>query len=385
MSIGFGGDANPIDQDRFLSLMPLERTVAVFDDDAIVGTLGDFELTLTVPGGSQLAMAGTTMVTVLPTHTRQGILRSMITRHLDNAVNRGEPVAGLWASESGIYGRFGFGIATESHDSRIDARAAILPPTSDDVSVRMISRDQILDRVAPLWTQIATERVGFIERAQSRWQSIIDDPEHRREGMSMLRHVVAMRGDAVVGYSSYRQKDKWEGFVSNSEVSVHDVVARDNNAHLALWNYLLTIDLFPTVQFWNLPVDDSLAYQVSQLRTVRRAVLDGLYVRILDVEQALAARTFERDGQLVIAVEDPMGYAAGSYRLDVTNGQASVRKTQDTADITLDVRELGALYLGRNCADLYARTGRVRGASDSVRALGQIFGTARAPWCPEMF
>jgi predicted acetyltransferase len=386
LAMGFGGDAKPDDDDRFRSLMPLDRTVAVFDGDAIVGTLGDFPLSLTLPGGAQLPMAGTTMVTVRATHTRQGILRTMIKRHLDNAVGRGEAIAGLWASEPGIYGRFGFGIATECHDTAIDAARVQLPePADNDVVVELVAADQLGEVVAPYWSAQGKRRAGFIDRNTARWDDIAADPEHRRGGKSAARHIVARRNGEVVGYAEYRQKDKWEGFVAEGAVSIGSLVASDHRAQLALWRYLLSIDLFPNVDYWDGAIDDPLPFAVSNLRNVRRVVLDGLYVRILDVAAALDARHYEHDGRIVLGVTDVMGYAAGTYELVVTNGVGVVAPTETDADVELDVRELGALYLGRRCVDLYARHELITGSTESLRQLDVLFGTARAPWCSEMF
>ena len=64
------------------------------------------------PGG-RLPTAGTSVVAVAPTHRRRGILRAMMTQHLAEVHEKGEPLAALWASESSIYGRFGYGPASE--------------------------------------------------------------------------------------------------------------------------------------------------------------------------------------------------------------------------------------------------------------------------------
>ena len=385
IAVGFGHDYKPAGDERFLSLMPLERTVAAFDGDEMVATLGDFPLQLTVPGGAQVTMAGTSMVVVQATHTRRGILRAMIRRHLDNAVERGEPVAGLWASEPGIYGRFGFGLASECHDVKIDARHVTAPTTADDVQLSMMPASKIPDVVVPFWHQIANERAGFIDRGEPRWQDIMNDPEANRDGATAARHVVARRGDDVVGYMEYRQQSKWEEFVSNGSVGISTLVASDTDAHMALWAYALDVDLFPHVSFWNGAIDDPLAYQLRESRTVKKVVSDALYVRVLDVAAALTARSFEQDGQIVFTVTDDMEYINGTYRLTVTEGIAAVEPTTAAADVVLGARELGALFLGRVCADLYSSTGHITGDALAIRTLGQIFATARAPWCPEMF
>lgn len=385
VTLGFGQDAKPDDDARFLSLLPLERTVAVFDGADIVGNLGDFPLQLTVPGGAQLAMAGMTMVGVRATHTRQGILRSMVNHYLDKAVERGEPVCGLWSSEPGIYGRFGFGLATESHYIKIDTRHLHMNPPSDSIQVSMIEADEIPTLVAPFWSRMATQRSGFLERSDARWQDLIRDPEHRREGGSASRHIVAKRDGNVVGYLAYRQMNKWDGFVADGSINVLGLVGEDIDAHRALWYYATNVDLFPNVSFWDAPTDDPLAYEVSNSRSVHRKLTDALYVRILDVTSALSARTYEADDDLVVEITDQLGYADGTFKVSVRGGAAEVSESTDSPDVSIGVRELSAMYLGRVCADLSARSGLITGDEQAIRRLGQLFATARAPWCPEMF
>lgn len=387
MAVGFGSDAKPELDDRFRKLMPLDRTVAAFDGTAVVGTLGDFDLRLTVPGGTQLPMAGTTMVTVRSTDTRRGILRSMMRRHLDNAVDRGDPVAGLWASEPSIYGRFGFGLATECHFVTIDRRHLTPPPVAADLEIAVLDAGRVAEVMEPFWHELAErpERPGFIDRDRVRWDDIAEDLELMRNGASAARHIVVRRDGDVVGYVKYRQKGKWHEFVPLGTASINEMVALDADAHLALWSHLLSIDLFPNVEYGNAPIDDPVAYVVPDARSVRRVVSDALYVRLLDIPAALGSRTYERDGGLVLQVTDAMGYVDGTYRLAVADGVAKIEPTSDDADVQLDCRELGALYLGRPCATLYASTGRIVGDRAAVTTLAGLFATSTAPWCSEDF
>lgn len=385
LGISFGGDSKPEHDDRFRRIHGIERTVAAFDGDTMVATLGDFAMQMTVPGGAQLSTGGTTMVTVLPTHTRRGILRSMIRQHLDNAVERGDPTAALWASEPAIYGRFGFGLATEMHDVRLDARHLHGLAVTDDIDFEMVPPADVAEVVAPYWHQAAQERAGFIDRDEERWDDIANEPDWQRGGATSMKHVVARRGGEIVGYVAYRQKEKWTNGVPEGLVLVLALVASDADAQLGLWRYLTTIDLFPIVEYPFCATDDLLPYAEGESRAIRRFRTDAMYVRLLDVATALASRTYEQDGELVIEVADSMGYTGGRYSMVVADGQAEVSETDAVADISLDVRELGALYLGRSCCNTYAQLGLISGEAAALRLLGQMFVTAQAPWCSEEF
>ena len=385
LNLGFGGDPNPSGEEGFRATMPLERTLAAFDGDQVVATFGDFPLKLSVPGGASISMAGTTMVTVRATHRRRGILRALMLRNLTDVGERGDPVAGLWASEAAIYGRFGYGQACESHEIKLDARLTALPASPKSIVVEMIPTEQLVADVMPFWSSVAPARSGFVDRSQARWADIAADRESRRGGASMLRCVVARRDGEVQGFLSYRQVREWTDGVPEGSVQIHDLVSADIDASRALWHFVTHIDLFPKVSFWNAPVDDLLTLDAADPRQVHRSVIDTLYVRVLDVRAALEARTYEIDGAVTLEVADDLGFASGTFRLDVADGVARVSRTEAAAEVALDVRELGALYLGMGGAGRLAAAGRISGEAAAVTLLDRLFRTAAAPWCPEMF
>ena len=177
VDLGFGEDAHPDDEAVFRTMMPLDRTVAVFDGTEMVGTLGDWPLTVGIPGGGSLPMAGTTVVGVRSTHRRRGILRAMVERHLEMVVDRGEPLAGLWTSESAIYGRFGFGLANEAHEITIDTRLTSVPPGPSDITLQLVGGDDVLANVAPFWTSLTARRAGWIDRGEPRRNATVAGPE----------------------------------------------------------------------------------------------------------------------------------------------------------------------------------------------------------------
>lgn len=390
---GFGDDANPDDTDaneRLRSIQPLDRTVVALDDGDMVGTLGDFPLLVTMPGGAQVPMAGTTEVTVRPTHRRRGILREMMRRHMQMAVDRGEPLAGLWASESAIYGRFGFGLAAEMHRIAFDNRTVQMPTPPADVRLTQLAPERLFDVVAPFWTaQAQTNRPGFIDRAEPRWRMLEADPEEHRDDATKARNVIARRGDEVVGYVAYRQVSKWN-HVPESIIKIQAMVAADPDAHRALWHFVANIDLHPHVEFWDAPVDDPIVIQSTNPRALKRYVEDSLYVRVLDVERALTARTYEVDDELQLAIDDDAGYATGTWRLRIVDGSAEVARIADEpaaqqADVVMNVRELGALLLGRDASQQLTEAGLLRGEPTAIQRLGRVLRSSRAPWCPEMF
>ncbi len=384
---GFGGDSREADHDRFYETLPLHRTVAAFDDGVIVGTLGEFDFDVTVPGGAQVPMAGTTVVTVRPTHRRMGILRKMMQRHLDTVAERGDPLAGLWASETAIYGRFGFGVCADRHSIDIDARKVALPPGPAEVRVDMVEGDEAKTIIPGLYAVLRTCRAGSLSRSDAWWEHRrFYDPEHYREGASARRYAVARRQGVPVGYVMYRQKEKWDDFVPDGSINVIEVFAEDEDARRALWSFLTNVDLFPNVNWWNAPIDEPMVWEASDQRQIRRKIIDTLWLRIMDVKAALEARSYESDGGLVLDVRDAQGeYTGGRFELTVDAGAGACRTTSSEAAIALDIEVLGALYMGGRSAHNLWRAGRIEGAEADVRRLDRIFRTVVPPWCPEVF
>jgi predicted acetyltransferase len=387
VATGFGEDVRDEDHDRFYATLPLDRTFAAFDGDLIVGTLGEYDFEVTVPGGAVLAMAGTAVATVRPTHRRRGVLTRMMRLHLDAARDRGDPLAGLWSSEAAIYGRFGFGAAADRHSIELDTFRAHLAEPPGDITVALVDGERAPEVLPPLYERVRRTRAGMLSRSDAWWEHRrFYDPEHHRGGASARRYAVALRDDAAVGYAMFRQKEKWENFVPEGEIDIVEVMAVDDGARRALWHLLTSIDLFPHLTWWNAPVDDPIVWEAGNRRMVKRVVGDSIWVRFLDVPAALEGRRYERDGTLVLEIADAFcPWAAGTYELTVSDGRASCRRVTTQPDLRLDTAHLAALYLGGRSAPQLAAAGLVDGATDAVFLADDVFRTAAAPWCPEVF
>ncbi|HUG07319.1 MAG TPA: GNAT family N-acetyltransferase [Acidimicrobiia bacterium] len=268
---GFGRDLETDDasKERFEAIFDLDRTLAAFDGDEIVGTCAAFSLGLTVPGGVELPMGGTTVVTVRPTHRRQGVLRALMSHHLDEIAERGEPLAGLWASEGSIYGRFGYGPATHLWEAKIHARHVGFRGGDHGGSASLLDVEEAGPSMRLVYERARLRRPGMLTRSEAWWEHrVLADPESWRDGKSSHRYVVYEEGGEPTGYALYRQKGKWLDSLPDGEVSVTEVMATTPGAHLGLWSFLLNIDLFPNVEYWNLPVDDPLPLVLDNHRRV---------------------------------------------------------------------------------------------------------------------
>jgi predicted acetyltransferase len=366
------------DHERYERIDEPERSLAWFDDGRIVATTGAFTRTLTVPGAT-VGCAAVTAVAVVPTHRRRGLLTEMMRRQLEDVRERGEPVAALWASEGGIYGRFGYGMATtRAHLVARRPGARLVAPPPPGVPLRAGPAGEQLDAMRAIHERVRPERPGMLDRPGAWWQERLHDPEDDRDGAQPLRAVVADDGYALYAVRPADDEDGPAG-----EVVVREVAAATPEARALLWAFLLDQDLTRTITWAMAPSDEPLWLMITDLDTVRRRLSDGLWVRIVDVAAALSARSYATSADVVLELADAFcPWNAGRYRL----ADGACEPTGAEPHLALDVAALGAAYLGGTTLHELAAAGRVRelrpGALD--RASAALRG-AVAPWCPETF
>jgi len=385
MGHAFGFELKPENREHFINEFELDRVVGAFDGDRVVGSGGAFTFDLTVPGGA-VGCGGTTIIAVLPTHRRRGVLTDMMRFHLDEVAGRGEPVAALWASEAPIYGRFGYGAATRFYRTKLDRSRVSLPgePLGPG-TVRILDESEAEKLLPPLYERVRLQRPGFLTRSEVRWQEAhFYDPPDWRGGGTPQRWVLYEEDGEPQGFANYRQHEKWEGGIAVSRVSCGAVVAETPAAEEGLWRYLAGIDLVRDIECWNTDPNSILPRVVADSRRVEQVLSDGMWVRILDVPAALSARRYQVEGRLVLEVVDHFrGSAAGTFAVEGGPDGAVCEPVSDAPDVRLDVRELGSVYLG---GFSFSQLGPFLDATpEALRKADLMFGWSLQPWCPEVF
>jgi predicted acetyltransferase len=387
-STAFQVELRSEDAERDERILEPERMFAAYDGDLLVGTAADIALTLTVPG-AELPAAGVTLVGVLPTHRRRGILNQLMRTELDEIAARGEPVAILWASEAPIYGRYGYGMATvrmaiEAERDRMRFRGDPRPVGQ----VRLVNEEEAARIVPPIYERVRRETPGMFARSEAWWREYrLPDPEHYRHGAGPRYFGVLDLDGADEAYARYRVKDDWQDGVTASTLRVIEAVATSPVAHRELWRYLFGVDLVHKIESWLLPIDDPLFLLVTEPRRLRPRPGDGLWLRIVDVQRALSARTYAADGAVSLELADAFLPAnEGVWRLEVSGGEARVSRSDAPPELRLDVADLGSTYLGGFTFAELARALRVEElAEGAVERADDLFRTRSAPWCPEIF
>jgi predicted acetyltransferase len=394
LSIAFNQEVSEaaIENDR--RTIELDRFLGALDGDDVVGCGGAYTFRLTVPGG-EVGAAGITAVGVLPSHRRRGILRQMMTWLFAQARERGEPVAILWASEAAIYQRFGYGPGTvQTNLEVLKDKVRFIRPVDPPGRIRIVDLDEAVERLPQVYEATRRSTPGAVNRTEARWRyETLADAEWMRYGNGAKVRVIYEVDGVPRGYAIYRTRGDWDHTGPKGVVTVLEVCALDAVVEQAIWEWIVGIDLIGTIRSWRGPAPHPLQLMVTEPRRLGTTVTDGTWLRILDLPAALEARGFRGPGTIVVDVTDTdCPWNAGRWRLAVEGdgavGSASVTAAGASAapDLTLDISDLAAVYLGAYRVSDLARAGRVRECRPgAVAAADDLLMTAQAPTNSTMF
>jgi len=363
------------------------RSIVATQSGAIVGMVSAFTRDLTIPG-AVVPAAHVTMVNVGATHRRQGLLRHMIHKLHADSIGRGEPLAVLYASEGRIYQRFGYGPATQRLAIEANAREVSLRDSAsdDEGQLRSVPPDS-LDVFEKVFEEARGQRPGWTARDERWWRYCTADIKSVRNGATALRAVVHDGPGGVDGYMLWRVKGEWSKTGPNGQVIVRELIANTPEAYRALWRFALSVDLTRSARQRFAAIDEPLQFLVNEPQALGMRLVDGLWLRLLDVPAALAARRYAAPVDVVIEVKDlSIPANAGRFRLVGDQRSAVCTPTDEPADIEATAHALGAAYLGGAPLTAFAAGGDVRELRpDTLARTSVAFGWHRAPSSIEMF
>jgi len=386
----FGEEGSEEGTRRFRAITELDRTVTAFDGDEIVGTNSSFAFSMTVPGG-ELPTAGITIVGVLPTHRRRGILREMMRYQLEDLKQRGEPLAILWASESSIYQRFGYGTAARmAYINILKERTTFLDSTPAVGQVRLLSQENALRAIPPIYDAVRARTPGMYRRDETWWKEhSLYDHKDIRQGMSPLFRAVWTHDGEAQAYATYRVKEDWDEDAGESTgyVRMRELHATSPLALREIWRYIFGIDLVVRIKAFGQPMDDPLFFMVAEPRRLRSQVEDGLWLRVVDVRAALQGRSYSADGELSFLLRDDFcPWNEGRYKLEVKSGEGRLIEAAGEVDLEMSARELGATYLGGTPLTALVGAGRVvENSPGAARKADLMFYSEVTPRSTEEF
>ena len=378
MGRGFGDW--PLDDETFEAMKPpLHRgyALAACDKSGIVGTFVSNPMKMIVPECQLVPVSAISGVAVLPTHRRRGILTRMMECQLRRAYEEGHALAILEASESIIYGRYGFGVATHSEMWAIDRhRTALVNSPASRGSVRFIEKDDVLSLLPPVVKRSYGTRSGFVQVWPEHWAELLGDLEINRRGGGPLNFAVYEEDGRTDGYVIYRLRDR--------TVVVLDLMAATPDAYITLWQFVFGIDLRTRIEAANRPVDDPLPWMLADRRRLERRRTDSMWLRILDVERALEQRDYAKKGRIVIEIRDEFcPWNEGRYELDVGDEGARCRRTNAAPDVVLPSDAMASMYLGDTRLSTLIRGMRAEANTQEVVGLADtMFRSSQIPFWP---
>ena len=362
----FGFDLEGVEFDPILATMEWDRIFGAYlpDPDRLAGINATYTLDLPVPGGV-VPCAGLTWVGVHPADRRRGVLTEMMSHHLAEVRRRGEPVSALHAAEPAIYGRYGYGL-TGHHLELVLARGAQLHDVDgwDAVPLRLERADaeRHADLVSACYQAARLDRPGMVSRNAAAIGHAFADQIWMRRDAETLRILIAGGGDAGLarGYVLFRRKGSWTDGIPDGEVQVREFVARDAAAARAMWGRLVDLDLMGSLRTDARPTDDPLLSLLVDVRAAKPRLVDGLWLRVVDLPGLMSARRYVTDLEIVLDVRDDLlTDNAGRWRLKAGPDGAACERTDLAADLELDIRHLGAAYLGSRTLQALASAGLV--------------------------
>ena len=378
-ALAFGMQYTPTIVDDFARVAEYDRMLVAEDGREVVGTGAAHSFQLSVPGGASTATAGLRALATRPTHRRRGVLTQLVDAMLGEAHRRGEPLASLWASEAGIYRRFGFGHSESLLHWELPSKAPFVPgvgmaasaiPRGDGVT--LVDTEPPLAVVAPIYERARSGRPGMIARSPAWWDRRIVMGELGRSTW------VLVGNDA---YAAYHVERRWGERGPANRVIVQEAVATTPAAEAAMWRFLLDLDLATAVSAGHRPPDDAVVSMVADVRTMARRLSDGLWVRIIDVASALEARSYGPDGSVRLAVTDRLcPWNAGTWDVEIAGGKCSCQPTTQVPDLALDIADLSAVLLGGALAPLGAAGLITEHRPGALSAAHGLFSWPVAPW-----
>ena len=357
----------------------LERSIAVFDQGNVVGGAHSHRLEMSIPGALAV-VAGVANIAVQPTHTRRGLMTRMMQHQINDIHERGEPLAALFARESIIYRRFGYGIGSLHERWMIDRQYnRYAQPHESQGRIVFVDPVDITKELPEVFRRSTLDRPGVFQRAPHHWDRDSQAPEHKQGGPGGLFYVAYEENGRADGYATYR--------ITGTTLTVNELMAATKEANTALWRFCFDVDLINSTEAVKRPVDDPLPWMLADPRRLQRSTRDGVWVRLVDVVASLKLRRYVHSGHLVLEVRDELcPWNEGRFELEGSPEGATCRASNSSPDLVLGVSDLASAFMGAVSFNTLSQAGLVdeRTPGALLRA-NRMFAVQHQPWTPHNF
>ena len=350
-----------------------DRAWSAFDGDHMVGNCVSYPMIMNIPGGS-IPIAAVASVSVQATHRRRGINRNMMRLQLEDIYSRNEPLAVLQASESIIYGRYGYGMSSfEDSLSIMKEHGAYAHEYRPSGRLYFCDEDEAITIFPDIYQSAIQNRVGTTVREDNWWQFRFLEPGLKGGDPRswFVRHVESGINTGYVRYT-----------INGRVLHILELVSSTFEGYSALWRFCLDMDLVDTIEAAHRPVDEELRWMLADPRRLISSSEDRSWLRLVDAKSALENRSFSSEGSLTLRIKDDfLPWNDGVYTLSTDGHNSECVVSEKSPDITLSTSDVAAAYLGGVRFYLLARSGRINeDTPGSIDLLDRLFATDRMPW-----
>ena len=370
---GENGYRSQVDFDAHRLVFTPDRSIMAFDGKDMVGNALSYEMDMYIPGGIS-KIAAVASVSVQATHRRKGINRSIMKYQLEDIHSRQEPLAVLQASESIIYGRYGYGMASVESNLEIEkTRSAYAVDQVSEGQPYFIEESEAREIFPQIYAKAIENRVGMVSRKENWWEFRFREPGLKG-------------GDPNSWFIKYQKNGINDGYlrytIDDAELNIIELIASSNEAYSSLWRLCLDMDLVDIIKAEHRPVDEELKWLLADPRRLVEHSCDRYWVRLVDVKKALSQRSYSVDGSLTLEVKDSfLPWNQEVVELISESGESSCATSTRNPDIVLSAGDLGAVYLGGINFSTLLAAGRIEEVTKgSVTKANLMFSTTRNPW-----
>ena len=368
----FYGDS---DIDRFRIIFDPDRSLAAFEDGNIVGCTTSYGLDMMVPGGT-MPIGAVAQVSVQATHRRKGINTRLMKRQLSDIHEIwGESMAVLQASESIIYGRYGYGMGSFEYTLEIDRpHGEFTQRHSPAGRLLFIDEDEAKQIFPDVFERATLLRNGMVKRDDTWWKFRFLAP-------------AMMGGDSRAWFVKYEVDGRVDGYlwftVKDEVLIVKELISATDDAYASLWQFCLDMDLVTTISAAKRAQDEALLWMLADPRRLKQTFKDASWFRLVDICPALSARSYSVEDQLVLKVVDPfLEWNNVNVILNGGPDGTECRKTDKEPDLIVSAADLGAAFIGGVKFRTMSHAGRIEeNTSGALKRADAMFNTDRMPWC----
>ena len=370
---GENGYRSQVDFDAHRLVFTPDRSIMAFDGKNMVGNALSYEMDMYIPGGIS-KIAAVASVSVQATHRRKGINKSIMKYQLEDIHSRQEPLAVLQASESIIYGRYGYGMATFESNLEIEkTRSAYAIDHASEGQPYFIEESEAREIFPQIYAKAIENRVGMVRRRENWWEFRFREPGLKG-------------GDPKSWFVKYQKNGEADGYlrytINDAELNIIELIASSHEAYSSLWRLCLDMDLVDIIKAEHRPADEELKWMLADPRRLVEHSSDRYWVRLVDVKKALSQRSYSVDGSLTLEVKDSfLPWNQEVVELRSGSGESSCATSNKNPDIVLSAGDLGAVYLGGINFSTLLAAGRIEEITKgSVSKANLMFSTKRKPW-----